>query len=805
MNNLNDLNNYALTSVNYEDETLGNLTLANRYTINGLVGTESTVLENLEKLCSAAGSWLSYDIHQGKWAVIVNKSGTSEYSFNDSNIIGPLRISSTGIDELYNSVKVSFPHEDLRNQTDFVTISIPSGDRYPNEVDNVLELNYGLVTNPVQAQLLGFIELKQNRVDKVVSFETDYSKISVKAGDIIDITNSVYNFTNKLFRVITVKEVDDEAGNINIEIIALEYDASVYDESNLTKYTRTDNNGIVTLGNLVAPATPTVTKYETDSRPRIEITTSISGGVADQVEFWLSTDVPPAVTVDANRTYNLLTTTKPTTGNVFPLNTNITVEVDSLSTSDFLIKAKALNHEFSSPFSSPSGVINYAPQQATDLLNLGTTVSNQPESMSFSDLAQMAALSFAINGGVSILGNIAGNVGTTLANTISVFFANTGILGNSISEVFSTGNTSQYPQGGNVVVNNPQPTGGDGITVTNGVVSINRGASLKGEIFPCLFGSNIYAGAYDSRTAVFTHKDIMFATGNAVGQVTNTTTSGSKSPTVSLEVGDYGSSGQKTRTYSRYKWRVASKQTLSGPTYTYFFNANTAGGTGGTTLNPNWTGSAADTDGKIRIYYSTCSFDANLSLEDQTWSNWREVIRSDGVTTVVGGTTIAEYRVDIEGYSSITCATGTGAVNNAVGGISVPADGIIAFGISSFAIANNTPFSGNTILGSKSSNTVTDYSFPGYTPVSGHTANIQYNFLELNTYTLSFGAILSSSNLAVTSNTSVNVNQVWPDNFQYLSDSTTFGSTPFDTPKTISAEAPYAIGITGCPIINIKM
>jgi Putative phage tail protein len=805
MNNLNELNTYALTSVDYEDETLGSQTLANRYTINGLVGTDATVLENLEKLCSSAGSWLSYDIHQGKWAIIVNKAGTSQYSFDDNNIIGPLRLSSTGIDQLYNSVKVSFPHEDLRNQTDFVTISIPSGDRYPNEVDNVLELNYGLVTNPVQAQLLGFIELKQNRVDKVVTLQTDYSKISVRAGDIIDITNEIYGFTNKLFRVITVKEVDDDDGNINIEIIALEYDSTVYDESNLTKYTRTDENGIVTLGNLIAPATPTVTKYETDSRPRIEITTSLSGGVADHIEFWISTDVPPAVTVDSNRTYNLLTTTKPTTGNIFPLSTNITVEVDSLSTSDFLIKAKALNHEFSSPFSSPSGVINYEPQQATDLLNLGTPVSNDAGSVSFSDLAQMAALSFAINGGVSLLGNIAGNVGTTLANTISTFFANTGILGNAISEVFSTGNTSQYPQGGNITVNNPQPTGGDGITVTNGVVSINRGVSLKGEIFPCLFGSNIYAGAYDSRTAVFTHKDIMFATGNAVGQVTNSTTSGTKSPTISLEVGDYGSSGQKTKTYSRYKWKVASKQTLSGPTYTYFFNANTAGGTGGTTLNPNWTGSAADSDGKIRIYYSTCSFDANLSLEDQAWSDWRPVISSDGITTTVGGTTITEYRVDIEGYSSISCATGTGPVNNAVSGISVPSDGIIAFGISNFNIANNTPFSGNTILGSKNSNTVTNYSFPGYTPASGHTANIQYTFLELNSHTLSTLNITQSSNLSISSNTSLTVNQVWPDDFQFMSNSTSLAYAPFNTPNTSSADAPYAIGITGCPTINIKI
>lgn len=732
MNNLNDLNNYALTSVNYEDETLGNLTLANRYTINGLVGTESTVLENLEKICSAAGSWLSYDIHQGKWAIIVNKAGTSQYSFNDSNIIGPLRISSTGIDELYNSVKVSFPHEDLRNQTDFVSISIPSGDRYPNEVDNVLELNYGLVTNPVQAQLLGFIELKQNRVDKVVSFQTDYSKISVKAGDIIDITNSVYNFTNKLFRVITVKEVDDESGNINIEIIALEYDATVYDESNLTKYTRTDNNGIVTLGNLVAPATPTVTKYETDSRPRIEITTSISGGVADQIEFWLSTDVPPAVTVDANRTYNLLTTTKPTTGNVFPLNTNITVEVDSLSTSDFLIKAKALNHEFSSPFSSPSGVINYAPQQATDLLNLGTTVSNQPESMSFSDLAQMAALSFAINGGVSILGNIAGNVGTTLANTVSTFFANTGILGNAISNVFSTGNTSQYPQGGNVVVNNPPLAAGDGISVNNGVVSISPANEivLNGQVFPCLFGSSQSSSPYRASTyvgvanpgatgstkvrqGIFTHKTLILGNGNAAGIAGYSISSGSKKAIIDVS----GSVGQ-----------------------TYAFNLSATDLLG----NPKWLNTASNVGGNLYVYTATCSsYNANVGLAAQDFGNWNLLLTHNGEIAYTGtGAEIDYYVVDnnyncsgsstqtptIQGQS--TNGTTVASINKQVV-ISVPTDGLVAIGVSCYPVPDGTPFSGNTVLGTRGSgvNASTSYSFPGYTATgsTGFSGNTNIN------------------------------------------------------------------------------
>jgi hypothetical protein len=349
-------------------------TLSTRYSINGLLASEDTVLSNLEKLCNAAGTWLTYDIHAGKWSVIINKSGTSQYSFNDSNIIGPIKISGTGLDSLYNKVTVSYPHEDLKDQRDSLSIEIPDAERNPNEPDNTLELSYDIVTNPVQAELLGFIELKQSRVDKIISFKTDYSKIDIKAGDLIDITNPIYNFTAKMFRVITVSEVDDSDGGIAIEITALEYDAEVYNEDNLSRYTRSDSTGIRSIGSILAPSQPTTTTFSNIARPRIDITTTLNSGLSDTVEFWITYDVPPGVTLDENRTYTLLGTVKPTNSTVFAALDNVTLSVDSLSTSNFLIKCRAKNASATSPFSAPSGQIYYAPVQTTDSIGPDTEV-----------------------------------------------------------------------------------------------------------------------------------------------------------------------------------------------------------------------------------------------------------------------------------------------------------------------------------------------------------------------------------------------------------------------------------------------
>lgn len=366
---------------------------SSRYTINGLMDTSNSVLDNISTLCNACGAWLTYDNYAGKWSVIINRTGTSSYSFDDSNIIGPINISGTGLDSLYNAVKVAYPHEDLRNQRDYIQIEIPAEDRFPNEPDNVLDIDYKVVTNPVQAQMLGLMELKQSRVDKIINFVTDFSQLGIKAGDLIDITNSIYGFEAKMFRVITVKEVDNADNSIQLEITALEYDANVYDTSDLARYTVSTQNGIVAIGSIPAPTTPTVTAYTLVSNPRVRATTTVEGGIVEAVEFWYTTDVPPAVNDENNRTYQLLGTVKPQTAALFAAGETVTLEVPSLSAGQFLVKARCVNSTTSSPYSAPSGVLTYNAQQMTDAISDNTSVvDSNGDSVDLATMGGLAAL-----------------------------------------------------------------------------------------------------------------------------------------------------------------------------------------------------------------------------------------------------------------------------------------------------------------------------------------------------------------------------------------------------------------------------
>lgn len=219
-------------------------TISSTFEINGVIDTNKSVLKNIQSLAAASGCWFTFDIQQGKWSVIINTTGASVASFNDSNIIGSINVNGKGIRELYNRAVVEFPHEDILDEKDYTEYSIPDADLYPNELENTLTFSNDLVSKPEQAQRMALRELKQSRVDKIVQFRTDYTKINLKAGDLIDITNQQYDFTAKVFRITSISEEDGDDNNIVIAITALEYDSNVYDYTGVFREFRQRGNGI---------------------------------------------------------------------------------------------------------------------------------------------------------------------------------------------------------------------------------------------------------------------------------------------------------------------------------------------------------------------------------------------------------------------------------------------------------------------------------------------------------------------------------------------------------------------------------
>lgn len=280
--------------------TSGTFTATNqvRYELNGVLSTGDTIKTNLEKINASCNSWTTFDYSEGRWKVLLNRAATpaeiaSAFIFNDDNIIGDVGITATQLEDLYNNLEVEFANRQIRDQNDYFRGEIDPSARNDLEPDNTLGLRLDLANNAIHAARVGLIDLKQSRVDKIITFRADYSAIQCEAGDVVKVTNDIYGFDEKLFRLTRIREVEDDGGNLTVEITASEYDADVYIDETLYDSVAPAGSGIPTFGgsdSLPAPSAPTVGSITTGTTPSFTLSTVIAAGSApvDEVQFFYS-------------------------------------------------------------------------------------------------------------------------------------------------------------------------------------------------------------------------------------------------------------------------------------------------------------------------------------------------------------------------------------------------------------------------------------------------------------------------------------------------------------------------------------
>jgi hypothetical protein len=237
------LNTYSDQTITYTPAGGGSATQA-RYRINGVVDTGRPVLENVEKMLECSDSWMAYNAASGLWSIVINKSESSTFSFNDTNLIGEIRVSATDINQQINQIQIEFPSKLNRDQPDLVYMETPAGLLYPNEPPNRQTTTLEFTNDSVQAQYLGNRRLEQAREDLIVTITSTYPGIQVDAGDVVDITNADYGWTNKLFRVMKVSEATVDDGNLGASLELSEYNAVVYDDASITAFTAAPNSSL---------------------------------------------------------------------------------------------------------------------------------------------------------------------------------------------------------------------------------------------------------------------------------------------------------------------------------------------------------------------------------------------------------------------------------------------------------------------------------------------------------------------------------------------------------------------------------
>jgi hypothetical protein len=261
-----------------------------RYQINGVINTGDTLKNNLDRINVSSASWTTFDHKSGKWKIIANTTGTAVMNFNDDNIIGEITLTATNLEDLFNSAEVAYANRGTKDQTDYYKVEIDPTQMNDLEPVNIMRMRAEMVNNKVHAGRIGNIELQQSRLDLVITFTADYSALQVEAGDIISVTNPIYDFNSKLFRVTRVRETEGEDGSLAAEISALEYSAAVYDDLVLNDGDTKPVSGIPVYGNIPAPSAP-IPGIVSTATDVFSLTTTIAptSGSVDQLQWFFST------------------------------------------------------------------------------------------------------------------------------------------------------------------------------------------------------------------------------------------------------------------------------------------------------------------------------------------------------------------------------------------------------------------------------------------------------------------------------------------------------------------------------------
>ena len=369
-----------------------------RYRINGPLMTGNECMTNITQLTDSCDCWLKFNEITSQWSIVINQSyldyTTTEALFHvtDDNLIGGIEITPTDLNSTYNAVELQYPNTNIKDGTDYQYINLKETDpaiMSPNEPFNQQTINLVVVNNAVQAIYLGARRLYQGREDLTLTFLLDYSGIQIEAGDVIRITSSVYKWDasggfpyGKLFRVIQVQESKVGDGSLGTNIVASEYNETVYADDVVQDYIPADNSGLSDPTILGTPNPPVISDpITTTAIPSFKVTTTVpSVGTFISLEYWYAiapTGTPPTNTTD----FKLWETQYFNSGPVYPAGDETTI-ISGLPASDagygYYFRVRACGQTTKSSFSNNSDCFVWGPNPTATIIGQNFQTSFQP-------------------------------------------------------------------------------------------------------------------------------------------------------------------------------------------------------------------------------------------------------------------------------------------------------------------------------------------------------------------------------------------------------------------------------------------
>ncbi len=360
---LTALNTYSNGSLTYTTYTGGTSTIT-RFRFDGVVQTDQTIMSNLQVMAACCDCLIRYNEITGKWGVVVQSPTYSvAMAIDDSNMVSAIQITPIDLSNTFNVAEVKFTdgtQKDSFSTATFDLADVAPALLYPNEPVNKQTINLNLVNNDVRAQYLANRFLESVREDLQIKVDVNYSGIQLEAGDIVTVTNSNYGWTAKLFRISQIVERYGDNGSLTASLTLMEFNATVYDDVNVTQFTPAPNTGIGSpLGFGTIPVPVVVSQQPNAAIPSFGIQVSAPPyGIVQYAEIYYSAFANPT---DSQRIFAGTTPINPG-GN--PYTPNLVMAVVTLSDipqGDWYFSVKMINAIGSSVFSASSSVFQWRP------------------------------------------------------------------------------------------------------------------------------------------------------------------------------------------------------------------------------------------------------------------------------------------------------------------------------------------------------------------------------------------------------------------------------------------------------------
>ena len=257
-------------------------------------------MDNLQDMSSCCDCLIKYNEITAKWGVIVNKSTyTVAMDINDSNMISAIQITPIDLAGSYNVVEAKFADNTSQDTFSVATLDLAQIDPallLPNEPVNKMSIALPFVNDNVRAQYLANRFLKSSREDLQLQANINFSGIQLQAGDVVTVTNSNYGWVAKPFRINKIVQQFNDDGSIGVQLNMSEYNATIYDDVQVTQFTPAPNTGIsdpTFFGTVPAPVV--ISQFPTAINPAfaLQVTTSNSG-ITQYAEIWYSAYASPA-------------------------------------------------------------------------------------------------------------------------------------------------------------------------------------------------------------------------------------------------------------------------------------------------------------------------------------------------------------------------------------------------------------------------------------------------------------------------------------------------------------------------------